>query len=87
MAGASKDGNISPDPPSSPEPELVEPSLRVTEGELAGTIPFSPEADAAAQMSRKAQANPVVERGPPKQQKKKRKPPPPPPPPRFTPDK
>jgi len=66
-------------PTAVPDSSSVTPSLKVTKGELAGTVPFSPEADLAAQ-TRTAQANPVVERGPVRRKKKARAPPPPIPP-------
>ena len=53
-----------------------DPSLAMTEAELAGTIPGSPEADAAAyaaMLMSGAKGNPVVPRGPPKKRKKRKK--------------
>ena len=50
--------------------DRVEEDLRITEEERRGTIPGSTQATAMCHFMRTAQANPVVERGPPPKVKK-----------------
>ena len=50
--------------------DRVQEDLRITEEERRGTIPGSIQATAMCHFLRRAQANPVVERGPPRKIKK-----------------
>ena len=50
--------------------DRVEEDLRITEEERGGTIPGSTQATAMCHFLHTAQANPVVERGPPQKVKK-----------------
>ena len=50
--------------------DRVEEDLRITEEERRGTIPSSTQATAMCHFMRTAQANPVVEWGPPRKVKK-----------------
>ena len=50
--------------------DRVEEDLHITEEERRGTIPGSTQATAMCHFMRTAQANPVVERGPPRKVKK-----------------
>ena len=54
----------------SSDDEIVDKTLKITEEERRGTIPGSVSATASALAGARAQANPIVERGPPRRRKK-----------------
>ena len=54
----------------SSDDEIVDKTLKTTEEERRGTIPGSVSATASALAGARAQANPIVERGPPRRRKK-----------------
>ena len=54
----------------SSDEESIDPTLKMTEEEHRGTIPGSTSATASALAGAWAQANPIVERGPPRCRKK-----------------
>ena len=54
----------------SSDDELQDKTLQTTEEERRGTIPGSVSATASALAGARAQANPIVERGPPRRRKK-----------------
>ena len=62
-----------PIPDSSSDDEIVPQYLKTTEEEIAGTVPYSPQADAAAFACGTVQANPTVPRGLPRRVKRKTK--------------